>query len=237
MMIFPLLWLPVVADFARFGRDQRAAGGGTFAGVFLASVWFGTLGILYLPATSSGDIPGFLVGMQLGLGALALLFVLQIDEVFVNAGAAGPAADALGAAGARYAPAVLLVAALPAAALLNVAELEWYVLLAASAFVPAFAIVCGRALWPAARHWTVPAIAWAAGFVLYQWISPAEIGWWQDACSAPFEALGLAFPLSEEVTWLGAAVPAFLLALCLDTLVPAALRLFSGRLSARPAVS
>ncbi|MEK7247672.1 MAG: hypothetical protein AAB092_04285, partial [Chloroflexota bacterium] len=36
MLIFPLLWLPVVADFARFGRDSRSAARGSFAGVFLA---------------------------------------------------------------------------------------------------------------------------------------------------------------------------------------------------------
>jgi purine-cytosine permease-like protein len=236
MLVFPLLWLPVVADFARRGRDSRAAARGSFAGVFLASVWFGVLGILYLPATDSGDIPGFLVGMQLGLGALALLFLLQVDEIYVSAQAAAPLLESIGAAAwARLAPAVVLVAAVPAAALLRVSDLEGYMLLVASVFVPAFAIVIARAAWPAPRPRAAPLLAWASGFVLYQWISPAEIGWWQDAFSYPLEGLGLAFPLSDGESWLGAAVPALLLALAVDLLAPAVAHLSPMRREAGPA--
>ncbi len=225
MLIFPLLWLPVVADFARFGSETRPTARGSFAGVFIASVWFGVLGILYLPATDTGDIPGFVAGMQLGLGALALLFLLQIDEIYANTYATVPAIEILGAgARAKLAPALVFVAGVPAAILLRVSDLEGYVLLVGSVFVPAFAIVLARALSPAARPWVVPTLAWGCGFVLYQWISPAEIGWWQDAFSSPIEAAGLPFPLPDSVTPLGAAVPAFLLALVFDLLIPAVSR-------------
>jgi NCS1 family nucleobase:cation symporter-1 len=235
MLIFPLLWLPVVADFARFGSDSRSAARGSFAGVFVASVWFGVLGILYLPATSSGDIPGFLVGMQLSLGALGLLFLLQIDEVYANTYATVPAAEFLGAgARARFAPALTIAAAVPAATLLHVGDLEGYVLLAASVFIPAFAIVIARALWPATRPQAVPLLAWLAGFLLYQWITPAEIGWWRDGLNSAFELAGLPFPLSDSVTWLGAAVPAFLLAFGVDLLGMIAGRLWPARASASP---
>ena len=230
MLIFPLLWLPIVADFARFGGSSRSAAQGSFAGVFVASVWFGALGILYLPATESGDIPGFLVGMQLGLGALALLFLLQIDEVYVGAYASVPAAESLGAgARSRFAPAALLVAAAPVAMLANVSDLEGYLLLVAALFVPAFAIVLARALRPDRGSALVAAAAWCCGFVLYQWITPAEVGWWQDTISTPFDGLGLPFAVSNDVTWLGAAVPSFALAFCIDLVVPALARLFSAR--------
>jgi hypothetical protein len=184
------------------------------------------LGILYLPATSSGDIPGFVVGMQLGLGALVLLFLLQIDEVYANTYATVPAIEFLGAgARARFAPAVIVAAAVPAATLLHVGDLEGYVLLAGSVFIPAFAIVIARALWPTARPLAVPLLACLGGFVLYQWITPADIGWWQDGWSSVCGLAGIPFPLSDSVTWLGAAVPAFLLAFGLDLLVPAVARL------------
>ena len=235
MLIVPLLLLPVVADFARFGMESRAAARGSFAGVFIASVWFGVLGILYLPATDTGDIPGFVAGMQLGLGALALLFLLQIDEIYANTYATVPTIEVLGVGTrARFAPAFVLVAAAPAAILLRVSDIEGYVLLVASAFVPAFAIILSRAFWPAARPWIVPAIAWASGFALYQWISPAGIGWWQDVFSSPIEAAGLPFPLSDRVTSLGATVPAFLLAFGLDILVALAWRKGPVRAKASP---
>ena len=229
MLIFPLLWLPVVADFARFGRDSRSAGRGSFAGVFVASIWFGMLGILYLPATDSGDIPGFLVGMQLGLGALALMFLLQVDEVYVSAYASIPAMESIGGgAFARFAPAALLVVAVPVAMLVNVSDLEGYLLLVAALFVPAFAVVLAHALRPERGPAFVPVLAWGSGFILYQWITPADVGWWHDALSAPFDALGLPFALSDDVTWLGAAIPAFLVAFCIS-LIPSVIRLLSPR--------
>jgi purine-cytosine permease-like protein len=236
MLIFPLLWLPVVADFARLGRDARSAAQGSFAGVFLASVWFGVLGILYLPATDSGDIPGFLVGMQLGLGALALLFLLQLDELYTGTVASVPAFENVGAAKiAHVAPVILVAVAAPAAVLLSVADLEAYVLLAAAVFVPAFALVIARALLPEARPVAVPVIAWLVGFAVYQWISPAEVGWWHDLLGDMFGAAGQPFPLSEKATWLGAAVPAFLAAFFIDTLWPAARRLTSRARVQQPA--
>jgi NCS1 family nucleobase:cation symporter-1 len=230
MLIFPLLWLPVVADFARFGRDSRSAARGSFAGIFAASVWFGFLGIVYLPATDSGDIPGFLVGMQLGVGTLLLLFLLQIDELYVSAFATVPLVETLTSKfQARLVPVALFVVAIPAAVILNVADLEGYLLLAAAVFVPGFAVVIARALVPERQFSAGSAAAWIAGFVLYQWITPADVGWWQDAISAPFDSLGLTFPLSESADWLGAAVPSFLLAFCIELLGPLATRLVEPR--------
>jgi purine-cytosine permease-like protein len=230
MLIFPLLWLPVVADFARLGRDSVAAARGSFAGVLGASIWFGVLGILYLPATDSGDIPGFLVGMQLGLGALALVFLLQTDEVYVSSHATIAVLESLGAgAWARFAPALLLVIALPATLLWHVADLEGYVLLAAAVFVPAFAVALAHAFISRPRTPVVSAVAWCCGFIVYQWITPAEIGWWQDVFRSPFDALGLPFALSDEATWLGAAVPSFMVALCIDLLVSPVARALSLR--------
>jgi hypothetical protein len=75
----------------------------------------------------------------------------------------------------------------------------------------------------------VAAAAWTCGFILYQWITPAEIGWWHDALSGPFDALGLPFAVSEDVTWLGAAIPSFAAAFSIYLLVPAVGRLLAAR--------
>jgi NCS1 family nucleobase:cation symporter-1 len=230
MLVFPLLWLPVVADFARRSAESRAAAAGSFAGVFLTTVWFGMFGILYLPATDSGDIPGFLVGMQLGLGALVLLFLLQIDEMYASTTAAVPALEAL-RFGNRVTliPAMAIAAMAPLAIWFHVSDVEPYILLAAAAFVPAFGVVIAQTL-VQQRGAAAPAIfAWACGFAVYQWITPAEMGWWRDGLSAPFQALGLPFPLSNHVTWLGSAVTSVLVAGALSVLVPLAVRMLSTR--------
>ncbi len=235
MLIVPLLWLPVVADFGRLGREPRAVANGTFAGVFLMIAWFGTLGIIYLPATESGDIPGFVVGMELSLGAIVLLFLLQTDEIYASLYAAVPALESIGVRGdGRLVGVVPLLAAIPAALFLNIGDLEPYLLLASAAFIPAFGVVIAHALWPAERSAAPAIVAVIAGFVAYQWISPADIAWWQDIIEEPFALIALPFPLGDEASWLGAAIPSFAIAFAiqlLGTLTERATGPASGKLS------
>ncbi len=212
MLIFPLLWLPVVADFARGSGDARMAARGTFTGMFVFSAWFGALGVIYLPAVESGDIAGFLVGMNMSLGALIILFLLQADELHLNLLSSGATLEGVPRVPARAAAALPLLAAIPAAIAFRTGEVEQYVFLGASAFIPAFGVVFADALIPGRRTAIVSLLAWAAGFVLYQWISPAEIAWWLDAYEEPFNGFRLAFPLGAEADWLGAAIPSFLVA-------------------------
>ena len=236
MLIVPLLWLPVVADFGRLGRKPGAVANGTFVGVFLMVAWFGMLGIIYLPATESGDIPGFVVGMELSLGAIVLLFLLQADEVYASLYAAVPTLESIGVRGdARLAGVVPLLVAIPAALFLSIGDLEPYLLLASAAFIPAFGVVIAHALWPAQRSAAPAVVAVIAGFVAYQWISPADIAWWQDVIEEPFALIALPFPLGDEASWLGAAIPSFVIAFAiqlLGTLTERAAEPASGRLSA-----
>src|SRR5215218_3121847 len=44
----PISWVPLVADYARFGRSPTATFWGTAVGYLLAQVWFFALGILFL---------------------------------------------------------------------------------------------------------------------------------------------------------------------------------------------
>ncbi len=219
MLIVPLLWLPVVADFGRLGRQPRSVANGTFAGVFLMIAWFGTLGIIYLPATESGDIPGFVAGMQLSLGAVALLFLLQADDVYASLYAAVPTLESIGLRGdGRLVGIVPLLAAIPAALFLNIGELEPYLLLVSAAFIPAFGVVIAHALWPAGRQAAPPVIAVVAGFLVYQLISPTDIAWWQDVIEEPASWFAVPFPLGEEASWLGAAIPSFAIAFSIQLL-------------------
>lgn len=215
MLIVPLLWLPLVADYARWGKNVSSSFGGTFLGLFVATAWLGFLGVAYLPAVETGDISGFVVGMQLGLASLVILLLLQTDEVFANVHSAGVALQGLLPVGRWTSLLVPGLAALALALSLDFLEFEATLLLLASLFVPLFGVLMADFL--QSRGATQPAAApsaltaWALGFLLYHWISPTEVGWWQDAMSWLFaDTLSLPFPLTDEVTWLGAAIPSFL---------------------------
>src|SRR5215213_4803779 len=52
----PISWVPLVADYARFGRSATATFWGTALGYLLAQVWFFALGVLFLLSIGSGDV-------------------------------------------------------------------------------------------------------------------------------------------------------------------------------------
>lgn len=215
MLIAPLLWLPLAADYGRFGKSVTATMGGAFVGFFVFTVWFGFLGVVYLPATETGDIAGFVVGMKLGLGALVLLFLLQTDEVFANAYSGGLALRALVPAPERAAPIVAGGATVVLAAALNVLNIEGSVLILASVFIPLVGVLMAQQILDrtSAGVFTAPAavLACVVGFALYHWIAPPDARWWHDAVQwLAADTLGLSFPLTDDATWLGAAIPAFL---------------------------
>ncbi len=214
MLVVPLLWLPLVADYARLGKSVGGAFSGSFAGMLVGTAWMGILGVVYLPAVETGDVAGFVVGMKLGLAALALLLLLQVDDVFAGVHSAGVALRSVIAIDARLSAvgvgALVIGLALP----FDLLHAEGSLLLLASLFVPLFGVLLADQLFAGAEPRTTapPALtAWALGFLVYQWISPPDAALWRDAMDRLFAgALHLPFPLTDEITWLGAAIPSFL---------------------------
>jgi len=222
MLVAPLLWLPLAADYGRRSRTVTGAMGGTFLGLMVTTAWLGYLGAVYLPATESGDIAGFVAGMNMGLAALFILLVLQADESFANARSGGLALAALAPVGERWGTLIAGASAAVLAAAWNFLRLEGSVLVLASAFVPLSGVLAADQIQRRASGlraggaWA--AAAWALGFALYHWIAPPDAVWWQDVTRWLFaDLLGLPYPLTEEHTWLGAAIPSFLLAFAVHT--------------------
>lgn len=223
MLVVPLLWLPLAPDYGRHGRGLGGTAAGTFIGLLIATAWLGYLGVVYLPATDRGDIAGFVTGMNLSLGALAILLLLQTDETFANARSAGLTLGALAPVDIRWATLLAGAASILLAAVFDFLRIEGSILLLASAFVPLFGVImAGQISWAASGARTSPlwaGVAWLLGFAFYHWIAPSEAQWWLDATRWLFaDSLGLPYPLTEEVKWLGAAVSSFLLAFALQSL-------------------
>src|SRR5918995_1349138 len=64
----------------------------------------------------------------------------------------------------------------------------------------------GGVRWPAV-------LAWVLGFLVYNWITPGTVPAWVSLTEALFGGLlPLPFPLSARLPWLGASIPAFLVA-------------------------
>jgi cytosine/uracil/thiamine/allantoin permease len=60
--------------------------------------------------------------------------------------------------------------------------------------------------WPAV-------LVWLLGFLVYNWINPGTVTGWVALVEGLFaDLLGLPFPLSARLPWLGASIPAFAVA-------------------------
>ncbi len=82
----PLSWLPLIADYSRFGRSPRAMFRGSTLGYVVANVWFYALGAAYA-LTARSDPDGLLLSaLATTGGGIALLFILidETDNIFAD---------------------------------------------------------------------------------------------------------------------------------------------------------
>jgi purine-cytosine permease-like protein len=95
------------------------------------------------------------------------------------------------------------------ALVVDIVAYETFLFLLGSFFVPLFGVLAADYLFGAAApvpvRWSGLA-AWAAGFVLYQWLQPTGPAWWTDLLAD--------VPGAGEAT-IGASLPAFALAFAL----------------------
>jgi NCS1 family nucleobase:cation symporter-1 len=88
VVVMPVSWIPLVADYNRFARRAAAAAAGTFLGYLLANVWFYALGaLLVLGAGSEPSVTGLTDGILTLAGGTLVLVVLLVgetDEAFAD---------------------------------------------------------------------------------------------------------------------------------------------------------
>ncbi|TLZ50898.1 MAG: putative hydroxymethylpyrimidine transporter CytX [Methanobacteriota archaeon] len=91
VIVMPVSWWPLIADYNRFARTAKASAAGTTLGYVVANTAFYVLGaalavyaLAYAPA--SGDFLFLAAIGLLGLGAFPLLFILvdETDNAFAN---------------------------------------------------------------------------------------------------------------------------------------------------------
>ena len=203
----PLLWLPVVADYACEARSQRDAFTGAVAGAGVMSAWYAVVGILWVFTISSRDVAGFITSIPIGAGALLIVIALQSNAVAANVYSASLAG---GRFGYRWFRPALVLSAIAAGALVVATDalgVEDFALLLASIFLPLFAVVLARNVIASAPH-ALSWLAWAAGVLAYAWINPGDFAPWRDAMHFIFSTvLHAPFPLGGDLTpWPATAV-------------------------------
>ncbi|EGF89177.1 permease for cytosine/purine, uracil, thiamine, allantoin family protein [Asticcacaulis biprosthecium C19] len=86
VVAMPLSWLPLIADYSRFGKSPGGMLKGSAGGYLLANIWFYSLGAAFA-LTAHGNPDGLLLAALAATGGgLALLLILidETDNVFAD---------------------------------------------------------------------------------------------------------------------------------------------------------
>ncbi|MBP7438646.1 MAG: allantoin permease, partial [Acidovorax sp.] len=173
----PISWLPLVADYARHGKNGGAALRGTWLGYALANLWCYALGVLVALTLPSKDLVQALLLAQGGLIALSLILIDEVDNAYGDTYSGAVSAHSLLPRWSVRRWGLAMTALCTALALvLPMHSLEPFLLLLSSVFVPLFGVILGRlafganapALLAGARRINaVPVVLWLLGIAMY----------------------------------------------------------------------
>lgn len=145
VIAMPVSWLPLVADFARHGRNGNSALRGTWLGYALANTWCYALGVLVALTVPSKDLVTALLLAQGGLIALGLILIDEVDNAYGDLYSGSVAGHSLrpGWSVRRWGM-VLAVACTALALVLPMHSLEPFLLMLSSVFVPLYGVILAR---------------------------------------------------------------------------------------------
>jgi putative hydroxymethylpyrimidine transporter CytX len=145
VIAMPISWLPLVADFARHGRDGASAFRGTWLGYAVANLWCYALGVLVALTTPSTDLVGALLLAQGGLIALGLILIDEVDNAYGDLYSGSVAGHSLVPKWSTRAWGIALAVLCTGLALvLPMHSLEPFLLMLSSVFVPLYGVILGR---------------------------------------------------------------------------------------------
>jgi putative hydroxymethylpyrimidine transporter CytX len=212
-------WTPLVADYTRFSRTNRAGFLGPGLGYFVPTIPLFALGAVIAMSRDISDAAALLTAIAAGgvasVVALLALTVDESDEAFANVYSTAVSLQ-------NFLPQVpqrLLIAgsaalATAGALVIDLRNYQTFLFLLGSFFVPLFGVLLADWLL-AGRHYdrkdifAAPTLrvelvlAWVVGFCLYQWLSPVGPSWWTNL---------VAHTDPHSLPWGGASLPSFLAA-------------------------
>jgi putative hydroxymethylpyrimidine transporter CytX len=177
VIAMPVSWLPLVADYARFGKSGKSALTGTWIGYAVANIWCYALGVMVASVSApDADLVNTLLLAQGGLIALSLILVDEIDNAYgdVYSGAVS-SHSLLPSWSIRNGGMALAVLCTGLALVLPMRGLEPFLLILSSVFVPLYGVILGRLGFgsgasnaPSVKVDYSAAGIWIAGIALFQ---------------------------------------------------------------------
>ena len=179
VIAMPISWLPLVADYSRFGRSPARTAGGGALGFFIANVWFFSLGATYaLLGSGGGDILAASLAAAGGGLALLLIVIDETDNVFADIYSAAASSALLVPVSVRNLAMGLGALSTAIALFVPLSSFQEFLFLIGSIFAPLFAVLFMQHFFIAPRRPEIRAekasfywrglVAWGIGVAAYQ---------------------------------------------------------------------
>ena len=206
VIAMPVSWLPLVADYARHGKNSRTAMSATWLGYALANIWCYSLGVLVVSVSSPDiNLVSTLLLAQGGLLALGLILIDELDNAYGDVYSASLNSHSLFSRWSIKQWGLLIaVGCTLLAIVLPMHSLEPFLLMLSSVFIPLYGVILGRAgRAPTANAsrsiYLLPALIWLIGIAVFH-LSGQFTPQWGSALPSLAVSLSLA--------WLTRANPA-----------------------------
>lgn len=141
-IVMPLSWLPLIADYTRFAKNEKSAGLGSFIGYFLGSSWMFIIGLGSAIISNNQDPSSIMLAYNLGVVALAIVILSTITTTFLDVYSAGVSfINIMPKLNERNVGIVMTVIGTVVALVFNMENYEGFLYAIGSVFAPLFAIL------------------------------------------------------------------------------------------------
>ena len=199
VIAMPVSWLPLVADYARHGKNSRTAMSATWLGYALANIWCYSLGVLVVSVSSPDiNLVSTLLLAQGGLLALGLILIDELDNAYGDVYSASLNSHSLFSRWSIKQWGLLIaVGCTLLAIVLPMHSLEPFLLMLSSVFIPLYGVILGRAgrapaLSASRSIYLLPALIWLIGIAVFH-LSAQFTPQWGSALPSLAVSLSLAW--------------------------------------------
>ena len=174
VIAMPVSWLPLIADYARHGKDSRSALSGSWVGYAVANVWCYALGVMVVSVSApDANLVNTLLLAQGGLLALGLILLDELDNAYGDVYSAAVNSHSLWSRlTVKHWGLSIAVVCTGLAMVLPIHDLEPFLLMLSSVFVPLYGVILGRlgagatASDQVSVKWDA-ALIWVAGIAMF----------------------------------------------------------------------
>lgn len=172
----PLSWLPLIADYTRFGKDKKKVSLVSSLTYFFASSWMYIIGVGAVCFTGASDIVTIMLEAGLGIIAVIIVIASTVTTTYLDVYSSGVSVTSIfpKAPEQRYAMITAVLGTL-LAMLAPVDHFEGFLYVIGSVFAPMFAILLTDFFILKSDHSHKTAnmtngLIWLAGFILYRYM-------------------------------------------------------------------